>query len=453
MPLSARCLTLTLLALAAHAQAVRVLTARSGVVAVPLEEYVEWVLAGEAGGIIEPAALDAIAVAIRSYARANMGRHAAEGYDFCETTHCQDARPYSSSPRLEAAVDRTANQILWRNNRPVPGFHHRHCGGRTASPREVWSGESDGGLVSIEDAYCASAAGASWRTALNLSSRDIRIARRTPSGRVATLRDNGRLLDAEAFHLEVGRSFGWNLLRSRLYDLRREGGRLIAQGRGHGHGVGLCQSGAAARARAGHSTDAILEAYFSKPAIGITPGHRRWLHVSTARLDIRHAGSAIAVEAESALTEAERLSDLRAPRRFTVVVHPTVDLYRDLTGSPGFVAASTRGGVIRVQPAAILERAGRLRSTLRHEFLHALIGAHAKRPLPEWFSEGLALWLERPTAAPAALKPNTESALSSPVHEQALRAAYENARAAVAALVKRHGRARVLDSLRLGLPE
>ncbi|MCU0248421.1 MAG: hypothetical protein MUC42_17765 [Bryobacter sp.] len=163
MALAARCLTLALVAAAAHAQAVRVRTARSGGVLVPVEEYVEWVLAGEAGGITKPAALDAIAIAIRSYARANMGRHAAQGYDFCETTHCQDARPYSATPILKAAVERTANQILWRNNRPLPGFHHRHCGGRTASPREVWPGDNSYGLLSIEDPFCASAEGARCR--------------------------------------------------------------------------------------------------------------------------------------------------------------------------------------------------------------------------------------------------------------------------------------------------
>lgn len=447
-------LTAGLLAVAAAAQVVSVRTAAEGIVRVPLEEYTGWVLAGEAGGVTEQAALEAIAIAARSYARANLGRHAGEGFDFCETTHCQDARPRVSTPKLRSAVHRTENEVLWRNGRIVPGFHHRHCGGRTASPREVWPGESEFGLVSIEDSFCAAAAGARWRASLDLPGVELQIARRTASGRVALLRENGRLVDAEAFHLEIGRTWGWNHLRSRLYDLRREGRRWVFEGHGQGHGVGLCQEGAAARARAGHTAEAILRAYFGEVAIGLSPQHKRWIVERTARVDVRHGGapgdSRVREMAEAALGEAERISGLKAARRLTVTVFPTLDLYRDLTGVPGFVAASTRGGAIRLQPLPMLKDP---RGTLRHEFLHALIGMNAARPLPEWFSEGLALWLERPSAAPVPLRKETEAVLRTLPGERAVRAAYENARGAVAALAARHGRARVMDSLRLGLPE
>jgi stage II sporulation protein D len=445
-----------LLALAAHAQMIRVRTARDGIIRVSMEDYVAWVLAGEAGGINEDAALDAIAIAARSYARAHLARHKAEGFDFCETTHCQDARPGAETPKLRAAVERTANQLLWRGANLVAGFHHRHCGGHTATPREVWSGEDNYGLVSIEDPFCASAPGASWRAVLELPHQDLQIASRTASGRVAALRDGPRLIDAEAFHLFIGRTLGWNLLRSRLYDLRRAGARYTAHGRGQGHGVGLCQTGAEARARAGHSTDAILHAYFGDVTPGLTPQHRRWTQTRTSRLDIRTAGAAfdgqLPAAAETALAQAEQLSGLRASRRLGVTAYPTLDLYRDLTGAPGFLAATTRGAAIRLQPIAILARGNRLESTLRHEFLHALIALNAARPLPEWFTEGLALWLEHPGATAAPLSPQTESTLQNPPNEQALRRAYANACAAVAGLVRMHGRARVLASLRLGLP-
>lgn len=446
----------SLLALAAHAQMIRVQTAHDGVVRVSMEDYVVWVLAGEAGGITEDAALDAIAIAARSYASAHLARHKAEGFDFCETTHCQDARPGAETAKLRAAAGRTANQLLWRGANLVAGFHHRHCGGRTATPREVWSGESDYGMVSIEDPFCASAPGASWRAVLDLPHRNLQIAARTPSGRVATLRDGPSVIDAESFHLFTGRTLGWNLLRSRLYDLRRDGARYVADGRGHGHGVGLCQTGAAARARAGHSAEAILRAYFGDVSPGLTPQHRRWIDTKTSRLDLRTAGAALdrqlPAAAETALAQAEQLSGLRATRRLSVTAYPTLSLYRDLTGAPGFLAATTRGSAIRLQPLAILSRNGRLESTLRHEFLHALIALHAARPLPEWFTEGLALWLERPGTAAAPLSPQTEAMLQNPPNKPALRRAYANARAAVAGLVRQHGHARVLASLRLGLP-
>ena len=37
----------------------------------------------------QPEALKALAVAARTYALKNAGRHARDGFDFCTTTHCQ----------------------------------------------------------------------------------------------------------------------------------------------------------------------------------------------------------------------------------------------------------------------------------------------------------------------------------------------------------------------------
>lgn len=362
---------------------------------------------------------------------------------------------------LRQAVERTANEVLWRGGAVVMGFHHRQCGGRTAAPREVWPGESNQGLVSVDDPYCASAAGGRWRARLELGERELRVESRTGSGRVKTLRDGGKVIDAEAFHLWVGRSFGWTLLRSRLYDLRREGAGYTVEGRGQGHGVGLCQEGAAARARVGQGVEEILRAYYGEAAVGLTAEHRRWWETRTARLDVRHGGAPGDAElgawAERALSEAERLSGLKAGRRFRVTAYPSVELYRLLTGAAGFVGATTRGAEVRLQPVAVLggplADARGSEAVLRHEFLHALIGNNARKPLPEWFSEGLALWLERQDAPAGKLEAGTERALAAAPSEAALRRAYGNARAAVAGLVQRYGRERVLGSLRLGLPE
>jgi len=59
-------------------------------------------------------------------------------------------------------------------------------------------------------------------------------------------------------------------------------------------------------------------------------------------------------------------------------VYPTIAIYRDATGAPGWVAASTLGNVIRLQPISTLQRTHALDSTLRHEFLHLLIESQAR---------------------------------------------------------------------------
>src|SRR5262245_3726742 len=53
---------------------------------IPLEAYVARVLAGEAARDSAPAALEALAVTIRTFALANRDRHRADGFDLCDQT-------------------------------------------------------------------------------------------------------------------------------------------------------------------------------------------------------------------------------------------------------------------------------------------------------------------------------------------------------------------------------
>ncbi len=87
----------------ASAEATRVTT-------VPLETYVARVLAGEAGRDSQPAALEALAIAVRTYTLANRGRHRADGFDLCDETHCQVMRTATAATERAAAA--TAGRVL-----------------------------------------------------------------------------------------------------------------------------------------------------------------------------------------------------------------------------------------------------------------------------------------------------------------------------------------------------
>jgi len=71
-----------------------------------LEAYVARVLAGEAARASEPAALEALAIAIRTFALANRGRHGSDGFDLCDQTHCQVVR--TATAATERAASATA---------------------------------------------------------------------------------------------------------------------------------------------------------------------------------------------------------------------------------------------------------------------------------------------------------------------------------------------------------
>jgi stage II sporulation protein D len=58
-------------------------------VTVQEEAAVQQILASEMAEAQEPEALKTQAILVRSYLRTATGRHRKDGYDFCDTTHCQ----------------------------------------------------------------------------------------------------------------------------------------------------------------------------------------------------------------------------------------------------------------------------------------------------------------------------------------------------------------------------
>ena len=144
-----------------------------------------------------------------------------------------------------------------------------------------------------------------------------------------------------------------------------------------------------------------------------------------------------------------------APR---LKIYATVAAFRNSTGEPGWVAASTRGRTIQLQPSDVLRQAGTLESTIRHELLHMLIESYARPGTPLWFREGLVLYLAGPNPPqPSALRgfedvAALEKALRAPASEEQLRAAYGEAFSRVAQLAQQHGKDALLDWLQSGLP-
>ncbi len=105
---------------------------------IPLEVYVARVLAGEGEPNAPDAARQALAVAIRTYTLVQMGRHRREGFDLCDTVHCQVLRPANESSRRAALA--TARRVLTVNGVPAELFYSASCGGRSEGAAQVWPG-------------------------------------------------------------------------------------------------------------------------------------------------------------------------------------------------------------------------------------------------------------------------------------------------------------------------
>jgi stage II sporulation protein D len=382
------------------ARDVRVQVHRSKIVVMPLEQYVAGVLMGEASTMTSSEALKAMAVAARTFAVGHLSRHAAEGFDFCETTHCQDLRTnVEPSNAILDAVEATEGEMLWYEGKLAPTYYSRHCGGQSAAAREVWPNLHAPCLRSAPDTFCRSRGRAEWHSEIPVH---VEIVRRTASGRVAEVSMNGQRLTAEQFARRAGESYGWNVLRSNNYIAIPAGNKTRFSGIGNGHGVGLCQVGAEERGKAGQKYDSILAAYYPGTRLGASASGLRWRSVSGERVDLFAVDEPslreLAPLADRALLDAERATGLRARMRPRVRVYPTIGIYRDATGSPGWIAGTTSGNVVRLQPLGLLRSRGALKSTVFHEMLHVVIETNAAPSLPEWFREELAQYLSGGTA-------------------------------------------------------
>ena len=204
----------------------------------------------------------------------------------------------------------------------------------------------------------------------------------------------------------------------------------------------------------------ILSFYYPGTTLGLTAQGLPWNSLGGERVEVlttrpQHDGELVGL-AERLIRELEQATAWQFRVRPQIRVYPTVAVFRDATGKPGWVAASTRGRVIRMQPVAALRAAGRLEETLRHELLHLLIESRAHRSLPLWFREGVVLVLSREQAAPAGAAISDPATLDRMLLEartqEEMRRAYRAAQAQVEALIVRYGREAVLGWVERGLP-
>ena len=272
------------------------LTRGDATLALPVEDYVFGVLAAEGSVESEPEALKALAVVTRTYALKNLRRHARDGFDLCDTTHCQrftlvrdeSARPdfYSMARR---AVRETAGEVLRdARGRTAEVYFSAACGGRTADVSKLWGerdapahlrGVRDEACDTLEERWTDVLTSAQLLRALRADERSdvgsrldaVRVLRRDHTGRAEVVSLEGerrRVLSGWDFKIIVGRTLGWSVLKSSRFDVTRAGSSFVFRGSGFGHGLGLCQTGAHVSAARGANYRSILARYFPGTTVG-----------------------------------------------------------------------------------------------------------------------------------------------------------------------------------------
>lgn len=451
-------------------------------VSMPMEQYVSAVLAAESGASKNDESLKAMAVAIRTYATRFHGQHVQDGFDFCDTTHCQTMKLSGVDSRNRAAVLATKGEILFYHDVPAQTFYNANCGGTTAAANEAWAKAGEPYLIVHSDNFCPIPGELKWESTLSPAEIDgamrvagiappenwqtIQIESRTASGRVGKLRFLGGppprfLLAASSFRFAIDRELGWNKVRSDLYEIRNSNGKILFSGKGAGHGVGLCQAGAEEMAREGKTYREILDFYYPGTNLRAVPvADQKWQSRSDEHFELLsqnpESDAQILPIADRILAENENSIGWKLTFRPRLQVFPTMDSYRDETGEPGWVAASNRFHTIRLQPIALLKTRSILESTLRHELFHLLIESKSRTGVPLWFREGLALYLASPDhpAPPAAdmSDQQMEAQFLHPTSREEMERAYAVAKRYVQRLIQRFGKQKVLSWLSVGLP-
>ena len=132
----------------------------------PMDEYIAGVLAGETGNFKSEETLKAMAVTARTYAMHFGARHAIDGFDFCDSTHCQNLRLGDVTPRLRKIVESTAGEVLWYDGEPAATYYYANCGGTTEDGRYIMGNDEQRApyLKQHSDSYCIRSSNNRWRS-------------------------------------------------------------------------------------------------------------------------------------------------------------------------------------------------------------------------------------------------------------------------------------------------
>jgi stage II sporulation protein D len=244
------------------------------VATVPLEEYVGGVVQSEAGKSHDIEYYKLQAVSCRTYALANARRHAAEGFEVCDGTHCQVFRGRNVIDTIRQAVTLTRNLVVVDADiQLIHATFHSNCGGETMDAQDLWS-TSEPYLVSTVDTFCLHAPHATWRRAVlrstwlaylkntfGVPTDDPAVAEKftndVPLCRDIYLANGLPEVPVEKVRADMG-------FRSAFFSMHSVRDSVIFDGRGFGHGVGLCQEGAMQMARDGLPYTEILHHYFAE---------------------------------------------------------------------------------------------------------------------------------------------------------------------------------------------
>lgn len=255
-----------------------------------LEDYLVGVLAAEMPAAFETEALEAQAIAARTYTLKKVKTFQSSGNkehpkaEICtDPSHCQGWLPekemkkkwgwmksWEYERKLKQAVHMTAGKVAKYQKELIDPVYHSTCGGQTENSEEVWTYaipylksvpcKWDGASPKFQNDITFTFSELNKKLGLNIkadsfSAESIQIMAKTNTGRVKTVKILDKVFTATDFRKRLSlnsTNFTWNVTN--------EG--ITFKTVGYGHGVGMCQYGANGLAKEGYSPEKILQHYY-----------------------------------------------------------------------------------------------------------------------------------------------------------------------------------------------
>lgn len=236
---------------------------------VQIDNYVSRVMVKEVGSSAPMEYLKVQAILSRTYAVKNLERHKKDGFDLCNSVHCQvyDGEKTVSSILNLATAETSGIIVVDSAEQPILSAFSANCGGQTANSEDVWF-ERLSYLRSVTDSFCLEERSAKWEKSIPINDWQTYYDEYTGQPRdnwtelrIAATRNRSITIDSSLLNLnEIRRKFR---LRSTYFNLSFTDDSAEFSGLGYGHGVGLCQQGAIKMAKEGYDHKEILGVYFT----------------------------------------------------------------------------------------------------------------------------------------------------------------------------------------------
>lgn len=249
----------------------------------PIEKYVEGVVAAEMDTSWPVNALAAQAILARTFTMKKKQEGGVQGGKADVSTAKEEAQAYDPNKindNVRRAVRETRGLVATYQNRYINGWFHADAGGRTAASAEEgmdYTKEPAPYVHSVRDPGFSQSppenrnwqASFPWdqvRQAVREASGSdpglepaAAIVSQGPSGRATEVRIGEVTLSAAGLRLALGSDEMRSTMLSRF---EVQGDQLVVEGRGYGHGVGMSQWGAKALAEQGKSPQEIIKYFF-----------------------------------------------------------------------------------------------------------------------------------------------------------------------------------------------